>query len=134
MALRKPLADPAEPLVRVADVLAEVAGVNPSRMFDEQAERVAAMLAKKLVSRDWAGRPVIPAMDAERLLWSMRRDLAEQDRDRAERVHAAELEHANRLPAGTIGFERPGEEPIYAPGVDLHRIGRQGITSGPGGG
>jgi hypothetical protein len=133
MAVRRLQIEPAEQQVRVADVVAELAQQNPSRVFDEQAEVVTRTLAAKLVSRDWSGRPVIPALDAERLLWSLRRDREQEDRERQERTREAELARVGQLPAGTIGFERPGEEPVYAPGVDLHRIGLQGFTTSPGG-
>jgi hypothetical protein len=123
-----------EPAVRVADVLAELARAAPSPVFDEQAEVVAKTLAAKILSRDWAGKLTIPAQDAERLLWSLRRDQAQEDRERVERIREAEAEYAGRLPRGTVMLQRPGEPDVIAPWAEVHRVGRQGITSTPGGG
>jgi hypothetical protein len=118
MALRKAAPVEAEPMVRVADVLAQVAGVNPSVTFDEQAERTAATLRPAIVSRDWSNRPCVSPMDATRLWQAMKRDAEEEARERLARAQAAEDEWSNRLPAGTIALTRPGHPDLYAPGVD----------------
>jgi hypothetical protein len=118
-------------LVRVGDVLAEVAGVNPSRQFDEAAELAAKGLPAKLVERDWSGRPCIPAVDAERLLLRLRRDQAERDRVRAEQMVAAEDEYAARMPPGVVGVDVPGFQ-WSAPGVDPRVLRGAQPTNVPG--
>jgi hypothetical protein len=126
MALRKPQVDQAERLVRIADVLAEAGGVNPSRVFDEEAERLAsAMVPRGMVSRDWSGRPCLSWPDGERMLLRMRRDQQEEDRARAERLAAADQLQA--LPSGTLMLETPGYT-WTAPGFDPHE--RTGAQSG----
>jgi hypothetical protein len=93
-----------EPWVLLADVLAEVAGVDPSRTFDLEARALAKTM--RGVRADWAGRPCIVWSVAAELLESLR---AEQARRWAEierqAVAADEARRANLfagVPAGAV--------------------------------
>jgi hypothetical protein len=116
MALRKPVPEVTERRVLLRDVLAELAGVDGGRRLDEEAGRVAATLPARMLSTDWAGRPVVNETDAERLLWKLRRDRAEHEAEMSKAIVAAEDEYARRLPPGVVGIEAPGLS-WYAPGV-----------------
>jgi hypothetical protein len=119
MAMRK-VAPAAEPLVRVAEVLAELHGADP-RDFVGDAERLAQGLQPRVpVTRDWRNHVCVGWQDAERLLLGMRRDQAEQARERAA-VVAAQA-NPTVLSGLVVGVERPGEAPVYSPAL----VGRDG--------
>jgi hypothetical protein len=133
VALRRPQVDQAEQLVRIADVLAEVAGANPSRGFDEEAERLAGVMSPRVpVTRDWSNRPCLSWTDGERMLLRMRRDLAEDERERTERLAAAELAATQMVPAGTISVTAPGRPDWWAPGHEPPPYTGPKVTQVPG--
>jgi hypothetical protein len=106
-----------EPLVRVAEVLAELAG-GDARDFVADAERLAQDLQPRVpVTRDWRNHACISWQDAERLLLSMRRDQAEHARERAE--VAAAQPYVPALVGGVVAIERPGEPDVRAPWLVL---------------
>jgi hypothetical protein len=96
-----------DPWVLVADVLAEAAGVDPSRSFDTEARALAKTM--RGIRHDWAGRPCITWSVATGLLASLK---AEQARRRA--AIEARLVEADRvfraaLPPGVpVSAEVPG--------------------------
>ena len=132
VALRKPQPAVVESQVRVADILAELGGVDPGRRFDGEAEAVASRLRLSMLSRDWSGRPTVGCVDAERLLWQWRRDRAVHDEDMAAQVARFEDEFARRLPPGVVGVVAPGLE-WYADGVDQRVLNAPLVTERPGG-
>jgi hypothetical protein len=62
------------PWVLVAEVLAEAAGVEPARLFDDQARALAKTM--RGIRHDWAGRPCITWSVAAELLESLRAEAA----------------------------------------------------------
>jgi hypothetical protein len=93
-----------EPWVLVADVLAEAAGVNPSRSFDVEARAQAKTM--RGVRHDWAGRPQVTWSVAAELLASLRAERArvvaqaEQRLIEADQQFRAQL--APGIPAGAV--------------------------------
>jgi len=87
-----------EPWVKLADVLAEAAGVNPSRTFDVEA--VAQAKTMRGVRFDWAGRPTITWSAAAELLASLRAEKARVLAAIEERAIAADAARRAALPTG----------------------------------
>lgn len=131
MALRRPLARAAAAqtasagvfMVRVADVLAELAGQPPGLDWDADAERVFQQRADGF--RDWSGRPVITWAAAEELL---REGRAAQAAAQANRAHAPDSGHVG-LSGGVVGLSRPGEPEVLAPWMQERLV--NGRTEGP---
>jgi hypothetical protein len=131
MALRRPATDRPARLVLLREVLAELNQLDPGRVQDSEAEALASRLPAKLITRDWASRPMVPEMDAERLLLRMRRDRLQHATEQAARMTAFEQSHALQLPPGTVGVTRPGEPDWYAPGIDPRVLRGPEITERP---
>jgi hypothetical protein len=93
-----------DPWVLVADVLARVAGVDPSRSFDAEAEALASTM--RGVRRDWDGRPMITSSRATELRDSLkaeqarRRELIEARLVEADQRFRAQLPRG--IPAGAV--------------------------------
>jgi len=104
-----------DPWVLVADVLAEAAGVDPSRSFDAGARALAS--AMRGVRHDWAGRPCITWSVAAELLESLRAEAARRRGQIEERLVAADAARLAALPRGIpldavpVGVS-PGEWPM----------------------
>jgi hypothetical protein len=91
------LAEP-EPWARVAAVLAEAAGVDESRSFDDQARALASTM--RGVRHDWAGRPCITWSVATELLDSLRAEAAARQAAIEERLVAADAARRSQIPPG----------------------------------
>jgi hypothetical protein len=91
------LAEP-EPWVLVADVLAEAAGVDPSRSFDGEARAQAKRM--RGVRLDWAGRPQVTWTVAAELLASIKAEQARVVAEIEERVVAAAEARLAAIPRG----------------------------------
>jgi hypothetical protein len=91
------LAEP-EPWTRVAAVLAEAAGTDESRSFDDQA--LARAKTMRGVRHDWAGKPTITWTMAAELLASLRAEQARVAAAIEERVIEADRAFRASLPAG----------------------------------
>src|SRR5215218_1846600 len=87
------------PLVRIAEVLAELAGNGNSDAWHAEAERLAETM-RAAVTRDWRGHPCLSWVDAERLLLRMRRDRAQLHEEIEERLVAADEARRAALPKG----------------------------------
>jgi hypothetical protein len=84
--------------VLVADVLAEVAGVDPSRSFDSEAKRLAKTMRE--VRHDWADRPCITWSTATELLDSLRAEAARKRAEIEQRLVDQDRQFRASLPAG----------------------------------
>ena len=91
------LAEP-EPWVLVADVLAEAAGVDPSRSFDVEARAQAKTM--RGVRHNWADRPQVTESVAAELLASLRAEKARVVAQVEERLVAADAARRAALPKG----------------------------------
>jgi hypothetical protein len=87
------------PLVRIAEVLAEVAGDGDPDARRAEAEQLAETM-RAAVTRDWRGHPCLAWVDAERLLLRMRRDRAQANAEIEERLVAADAARLAALPRG----------------------------------
>jgi hypothetical protein len=87
-----------DPWVLVADVLAEAAGVDPSRSFDVGARALASTM--RGVRHDWAGRPCITWSMATELRDSLRAEAAAHRAAIEERLVAADQAFRDSLPSG----------------------------------
>jgi hypothetical protein len=87
-----------EPWVLVADVLAEAAGVDPSRSFDSGARALAKTM--RGVRADWAGRPCITWSVASQLLESLRAEAARRRAVVEERLVEADAVRMASIPRG----------------------------------
>jgi hypothetical protein len=95
-----------EPLVRIVEVLAEVAGDGDPDAWHAEAEKLAETMRGQ-VTRDWRGHPCLGWVDAERLLLRMRRDRAQLAEEIEERVVAAAEAHLAAIPRGIPMAEIP---------------------------
>lgn len=98
------LAEP-EPWVRVAAVLAEAAGVDESRSFDDQA--LAHAKTMRGVRHDWAGKPTITWSMAAELLASLRAEQAQVAAAIEARLIEADQRFRASLPAGVPAASVP---------------------------
>jgi hypothetical protein len=98
--MRKTANDPAPPLVRIAEILAELGGTDANVWYAE-AEALAATMPAA-VTRDWRGQPCLGWVDAERLYLRTMRDRHQANQEQAERL--AELERGQRghVPGPTV--------------------------------
>jgi hypothetical protein len=87
------------PLVRIAEVLAEVSGDGNPDAFHAEAERLAESMRGQ-VTRDWRGHPCLGWVDAERLLLRMRRDRAQLHAEIEERLVEADAARRAAIPRG----------------------------------
>jgi hypothetical protein len=100
------LAEP-EPWCRVAEVLAEAAGVDESRSFDAAA--LAQAKRMRGIRYDWAGRPTCAWSAAAELLASLKAERARVLAAQEERVIAAAAAHLATVPRGIpVSAEVPG--------------------------
>lgn len=113
MALRRQDLQTPDPWVRVADVLAEAAGVDGGRGFDEAAEQAATGM--RGVRRDWAGKPCLRESAARELLGSLRADQRRRVERTAALVAQVEADRADMVPAGVVQVEAPGHPTWVAP-------------------
>jgi hypothetical protein len=90
---------PETPLVRVAEVLAELDGNSNPDAWHAEAERLAETM-RAAVTRDWRGHPCLSWVDAERLLLRMRRDRAQLHEEIEERLVEADAARRAALPKG----------------------------------
>jgi hypothetical protein len=90
---------PEVPLVRIAEVLAELAGDGNPDAWHVQAEQLTETMRGQ-VTRDWAGKPCLSWIDAERLLQRMLRDRAQANAEIEERLVEADAARRAALPAG----------------------------------
>jgi hypothetical protein len=96
-----------EPWVPLIDVLAEVAGMDPSRVFADEAEAQAKRM--RGVRRDWCGRPCITWTTAAELLASLKAERARVLAAHEERLIAAAEAHLAAVPRGIpVSAEVPG--------------------------
>jgi hypothetical protein len=87
-----------DPWVKLADVLAEVAGVDPTRAFDGEAEALATSL--RGVRRDWSGKPCIPWTMAAEVLESLRAEANRKRQAIEERLVEADRLRRSQIPQG----------------------------------
>jgi hypothetical protein len=87
-----------DPWVLVRDVLAEVAGEDPSRVFDAPALALAKTM--RGVRRDWCDRPTITWTMARELLESLRAEAARRRQQIEERLIEADQRFRDALPPG----------------------------------
>jgi len=90
---------PEAPLVRISEVLAEVAGDGNPDAFHAEAERLAETM-RAAVTRDWRGHPCLSWVDAERLLLRSRRDRLQLHAEIEERLVAADAARRALIPRG----------------------------------
>jgi hypothetical protein len=129
MALRRQDLPQADRLVLLRDVLAEAAGVDPSRTFDGEAGwRARGMRG---VRRDWAGRPQVSEATARELLDSLRVEQRQAADHQAAIVAQAEADHGMMVPSGIMQLERPGE-PVWTSPNFVGNPNFVPAVSGPG--
>jgi hypothetical protein len=87
-----------DPWVPVADVLAEAAGMDPSRSFDDQARALAKTM--RGIRHDWAGRPCITWSAATELLESLQAEAAARRAEIEERLVEADAVRRSQIPQG----------------------------------
>jgi hypothetical protein len=97
MAVKSPHPE-GEPWVLLADVLAEAAGMDPSRVFADGAEAQAGTM--RGVRRDWCGRPCVTWSVAAELLVSLKAEQARVVAAIEEKAVAADEARRAALPAG----------------------------------
>lgn len=88
-----------EPLVRIVEVLVELAGDGNPDAWHAEAEQLAETM-RAAVTRDWRGHPCLGWVDAERLLLRMRRDRAQRNEEIEARVVAAAEARLAAVPRG----------------------------------
>lgn len=119
-----------DPWVRIADVLAEVAGVDSPRSFDDQAQALAATI--RGVRRDWANQPVVTWSTAEELRESLRAEAARKRELIEERLVAADAARRAAIPRGVpVSAEVPGltaAELMMAADPDRQRPRRRSVV------
>jgi hypothetical protein len=109
MAVKSPHPE-GEPWVPIVDVLAEVAGMDPSRTFAGEAEAQAARI--RGVRRDWCGRPCITWSTAAELLASLRAEQARVLAGIEQRAIEADKAFRAALPSGIpVGMVPEGLTP-----------------------
>jgi hypothetical protein len=111
----------AEPLVRIVEVLAELAGSSNPGIWRAEAEELATTMRAAVV-RDWRGDAALSPIDAERLYLRMQRDRQQATQEQAERLAVLEAEQGPFLGAGIVGAETPGEADWRAPGVKVREL------------
>jgi hypothetical protein len=94
------------PLVRIVEVLAEVAGDGDPGAFHAEAERLAETM-RAAVTRDWRGHPCLSWVDAERLYLRMLRDRAQLNAEIEERLVEADEARRAAIPRGIPVTEVP---------------------------
>ena len=94
------------PLVRLAEVLAELAGDGNPGAWRAQAEQMAETMRGQ-VTRDWAGCPCLSWLDAERLYQRLLRDRAQRTAEIEERAIAADEARRANLPTGIPAGQIP---------------------------
>jgi hypothetical protein len=87
-----------EPWVLLADVLAEAAGMDPSRTYASEAEAQARTM--RGVRRDWCGRPCVTWSVAAELLSSLKAEQARVLAEAEQRVVAAAEAQLASIPRG----------------------------------
>jgi hypothetical protein len=95
----KTIKAPEAPLVRIAEVLAEVTGDGNPDALHAQAEELAETM-RAAVTRDWRGHPCLSWVDAERLLLRMRRDRAQLHEEIEHQLVMADEARRAALPKG----------------------------------
>jgi hypothetical protein len=111
-----------EPLVRIAEVLAELAGTDP-RVWQAEAEELAATMPAA-VTKDWRGHPCLTWTVAEQVYLKTLRDRQQASTEQSQRLAELEAERPAFLGAGVVGTQDPGDADWRAPQVAVKKVVR----------